>query len=184
MEAAPGMAAAAAEAEATAVAVAGVDAGVALAAALGVAEAALGVDAGAGAASEVAAALGVAEPAGVDMVAPAMVAAGLRSTLPFLPAWAHLHPSTALTGALQHSSCSDLISWTMPREFQKLGCDPNPDSHCHPHRIVAGTERHWPALLTAMSLCYFPSHLSRYPCCDMHGTVSKRCGSFWRDVRW
>jgi len=97
MEEAPGMVVAVEEAMVVVGVAAGVAEGVDLAAALAVVEeAATGEDAG------VAAALGV--EAAEDMVVAAMVAAaGLLSTLPFLLAWAHLHPSMVLTGVLLQS---------------------------------------------------------------------------------
>ena len=95
MEEAPGMVVAVEEAMVVVVA-AGVAEGVDLTAALAVEEAATGEDAGVAAASGVEAA--------VDMGLAAMVAAaGLLSTLPFLRAWAHLHPSMVLTGVLLQS---------------------------------------------------------------------------------
>ena len=96
MEEAPGMVVAVEEGMVVVGVAAAVAEGVDLAAALAVEEAATGEDAG------VAAALGV--EAAEDMVVAAMVAAaGLLSTLPFLLAWAHLHPSMVLTGVLLQS---------------------------------------------------------------------------------
>ncbi len=97
MEEAPGMVVAVEEGMVVVGVAAAVAEGVDLAAALAVVEeAATGEDAG------VAAALGV--EAAEDMVVAAMVAAaGLLSTLPFLLAWAHLHPSMVLTGVLLQS---------------------------------------------------------------------------------
>lgn len=105
MEVVPGMAAVVEAA--MVVAAAGVDAEVALATALGVEEAALGVDVGVVAASAAAVALGAAA-AGVDM---AVAAAGPRLTLPSRPAWAHPHPSMALTGT--PLPCSLLGTWLL-----------------------------------------------------------------------
>ena len=136
------------------VVVVGVDAGVVLAAASGVAEAALEVDVGAAAASEVAAALGAAagEVAGEDMGAAAMVAAEPQSTQPYLPAWAHLHPSMAWTGVVRRPLALFCLIRGYPellRRWQMLAPYPmlSPYLHSHAHLNVEETHKRWAPLL-------------------------------------